>query len=386
MRKGLSARLDSIEDSPTCRIDGLAKEMKSRGDTVINLCAGEPDLATPEFVARAGEKAIAEGKTKYTPVAGDLGLRQAIVKNLARAGVAYDFDQIVVSNGAKQILYSLGQVLIDPGDEVIVVAPYWVSYVEQIELAGGKPVVVRTREDFSLDIEAVAQAVTERTVAVIINSPNNPTGAVYSRESLVELGRLAQKRDFWLISDEVYGRLVYDVDFVSMISLEDSVRERVLLVDGLSKSMAMTGWRVGYLAGDAEVVAGVIKLQSQLSSGASSISQEAARVALADGGKKEIDEMVRIFNNRRQLVGGGLADIGLAPKTWPAGAFYFFFPIGSTKILSEEFCERLLVEQRVALVPGTAFGQEGYVRLSYAASEEDLREGLKRIKNFTASL
>jgi len=275
---------------------------------------------------------------------------------------------------------------VNPGDEVIVVAPYWVSDVAQIELAGGKPVVVRTREDFSLDIEAVAQAVTERTVAVIINSPNNPTGAVYSRESLVELGRLAQKRDFWLISDEVYGRLVYDVDFVSMISLEDSVRERVLLVDGLSKSMAMTGWRVGYLAGDAEVVAGVIKLQSQLSSGASSISQEAARVALADGGKKEIDEMVRIFNNRRQLVGGGLADIGLAPKTWPAGAFYFFFPIGSTKILSEEFCERLLVEQRVALVPGTAFGQEGYVRLSYAASEEDLREGLKRIKNFTASL
>lgn len=382
----ISSRIRAVRESPTCRLDGMVKELAAKGSRIINLCAGEPDFRTPDLVANAGRAAISAGKTKYTPVAGTLESRQAIRQDFARRGLDFKVEQIVVSNGAKQILYSLFQVLLEPGDEVVVVAPYWVSYVEQIKLAGGVPVVVESRDDFSLDVDRISEAVRERTAAVVINSPNNPTGVVYDQESLKNLGELAKEKDFWVISDEVYRKLIYRGECFSVADLGPEVRRRVLLVDGVSKSLAMTGWRIGYLAGDAAVAAGMIKLQSQLSSGPSSISQEAVRVALEDGAEEETAEMVRIMSRRRELVGRGLERIGVRGLTWPGGAFYFFVPIKSTGLSSEDFCARLLAEEKIALVPGTAFGREGYVRLSYAASEKDLEEALAGMKRFLKTI
>ena len=378
----ISKRIQEVEPSRTVELTNRIAAMRREGIPVIGLNVGEPDFDTPAHIRRAAKEAIEEGFTRYTPVMGVPEIREAIASKLMRENhVEYAPDEITLGPGAKQCIYAALLALCDPGDEVIIPCPCWVSYTEMVRMAGGVPVAVRTAEDFSLDLAHIERAVTGRTKAVIINTPNNPTGAVYSKESLEELALLAQKHDFYVLSDEVYECMVYEGrTHVSVSALSRDARRRTVLINSFSKTYAMTGWRLGYLAADREVVKAVNVVQSQMISSVNSISQKAGIAAL-QGSQDCVREMASEYDRRRLFLHERLNRIEGIRCQSGEGAFYLLPDVtdylGRTyngKRIADDLAlaEFLLEKARVAVVPGSAFLAPGHLRITYAASVETL--------------
>lgn len=394
----LSARALAMSPSPTMAIDAKSKQMKAEGIDVVNFSVGEPDFDTPVHIKEAGIKAIEAGFTKYTPAAGTLELRKAIcAKLLTDNGLEYKPEQIVVSNGGKQSLFNAYQVLLNPGDEVIIQAPYWVSYPEMVKLAGGVPVTVYTDETtgFKMTPEMVKAKITPKTRCLNLNSPSNPTGAVYSRKELEALAQVAVDHDLIIITDEMYEKLLYDgAEHVSVASFGAEVKERTITINGMSKAYAMTGWRMGYTASERIYAKAMGDLQSQSTSGPSSISQKAAVAALL-GTQEPVEAMRQEFAKRRQHMLERLNQIpGFSVKVAPEGAFYLFPNVAGTfgmtikgkKIeTADDLAALILEEGKVGVVPGSGFGAPEYIRFSYATSMERIDEGLNRIEALVRS-
>lgn len=372
----LSHRLATLEPSGTIRLDSQAKALLAQGKDIINLTAGELDFSPLPAVLQAAHDAIAINH-HYSPVAGLPELRTAVVEYLARRHqLEYQSNQIVITNGVKQALYSCLQTLVQENDEVIVLLPAWVSYTEQIKLAGGKAVPVDTTADFQIDSTRLAQAVTSRTVGIIINYPNNPTGAMYSEADLKKVAALAKQHNLWVISDEVYEQLVYTTDN-TYTSFAHFLPEQTIIVNGVSKSGALTGWRLGFVAGPTAVTKALTDLQSHLCGNVANVVQYTGVVALqlADQASQEFRASLAI---RRQLVIDWVATQARLSLIPPHGAFYCFINISQVTADATEFCERLLQQFGVALVPGDCFGRSGYVRLSFAQDNTLLQQALKR--------
>jgi aspartate aminotransferase len=387
----LSERARKIKPSATLAIDAKAKALKAQGVDVINFGVGEPDFDTPEHIKEAAIKAIRDGFTKYTPVGGTDDLKDAVIEKFkADNGVAYSREEIIVSCGAKHSLYNIAQAMYGPGDEVLIPAPYWVSYPDQVLLNDAVPVFVDTREEdgFMVSAEALESKVTSKTKALILNSPSNPTGSAYDRKTLEKIAELAVKHGFFVVSDEVYEKLVYDgVEHVSIASLGTEIREKTIVVNGLSKAYAMTGWRIGYAAGPRDIVKAMTNIQSQSTSNPTSIAQKAAVAALR-GPQESVGIMRAEFDRRRAILVEGLNALeGVSCRT-PTGAFYAFPRVsqvygkkaGSRPIDSSlDLAVYLLESASVALVHGEPFGDDRYIRISYATSLESIREALGRI-------
>jgi aspartate aminotransferase len=393
----LAARAGRLSPSPTLAISARVRALRAQGIDVISFGAGEPDFDTPERVKAAAVRALADGHTKYTDTAGIRELRAAICAKLRRDdGLDYEPDDVIVSVGAKHTLYNICAVLVGPGDEVLVPAPYWVSYTEQVRLVDGTPVPVPTDEarGFQLDVAALAGAVTGRTRLLILNSPNNPTGAVFSRASLEAVAALAADRGFWVVSDECYAALSYEGRVPSIATLSPAARARTLVVQTCSKAYAMTGWRIGYAAGPRDVVRAMADFQSQCTSNPASVAQWAAIEALS-GPQDDVAKMVGEFDRRRRVIVEGLDRIPGIRCAMPQGAFYAFPDVSG--LFGRRWGERplrtsadvtafLLEEGRVAVVAGADFGSDRHVRLSYATSLDQIREGLSRIESACARL
>ncbi|HOV78494.1 MAG TPA: pyridoxal phosphate-dependent aminotransferase [Bacillota bacterium] len=391
----LADRALNISPSPTLAIDAEAKNMTASGLKVISFGAGEPDFDTPDHIKEAAIAAIRAGKTKYTPVTGTLDLKEAICRKFERdQGLEYKIEQIVVSAGAKHSLYNIMQVLVQDGDEVILPAPFWVSYLEQIKLAGAQARIVETSEQngFKLTPELLKAAVNRRTRLLILNSPCNPTGAVYTREELEALGEVVLQYGISIISDEIYEKLVYDgLEHVSIASLSPELKECTIIVNGVSKAYSMTGWRIGYAAAPLQVAKAMADLQSHSTSNPTSIAQEAS-VAALNGEQAPTGRMVAEFARRRDYMLSRLLSIPGITCARPGGAFYLYPNVkhyfgksfrGKKINSATDLTSVLLDEAQVAVVPGIAFGNDNYMRFSYACSMENIREGLRR---FTALL
>lgn len=393
----LSARAAAIAPSATLAVEARAKELKAAGVDVIGFGAGEPDFDTPEHIKEAAIQAIREGKTKYTVTSGVVELRRAIQEKLRREnGVEYDISEIIVSCGAKHSLFNAFQVLVNPGDEVIVPAPYWVTYPEQVALAGGVPVIVNAGYDkgFKVTPDMLEAALTPRTRGIVLNSPSNPTGAVYTRDELEAIGEFVVKHDLFVISDEIYEKLLYDgQSFTCMAAISPDVKARTVVVNGVSKTYAMTGWRIGYAAGPKEIIQAMVKLQSHVTSNASSISQAASVAAIA-GPQEPVREMVRKFEARGKYMAERLRAIPGIRCPYPSGAFYVFpeisglygLKVGDRVITDGDSLTDILLEAaHVAVVSGSGFGAPDHVRLSFATSMEDIRRGMDRIEEVLRS-
>lgn len=394
MGLSLSARARGIAPSPTLSIDAKTKAMVSRGEDVINLSVGEPDFDTPAEASLAAVGAIASGFTKYTAVAGIPELRERICRKLEREnGLRYEPDQILVSVGAKHSLFNAILTLVDPGDEVVIPAPYWVTYPEQVRLAGGVPVIVETDEStgFKMTPEQLRRVLGPKTKAVILNSPSNPTGAVYRREELEALAEVLRTCDCYIISDEIYEKLIYGVEHVSIASLDEEIFARTLVINGFSKAFAMTGWRLGYTAGPKEVIRAMTSLQSQSTSNPVSIAQKAGIAALDHFDPGVVEE----YRARRDYVLERLRNMPYITCAEPEGAFYLFPNVRQLlgaryrEVLietSDQLCELLLEEARISLVPGTGFGAPRNIRISYATSRVNLEIAMDRLENFLAEV
>ena len=388
--KALSKIAAGVSPSATLAVSALAKKMKAEGKDVIGFGAGEPDFATPDRISYAGVRAICDGKTRYTPAAGMIELRQAICdRTKADYGLEYEATQAVVASGAKHMVYIALAALVDPGDEVIVPAPYWVSYYEMVRLFGGVPVVVNVSEEqgFQLTPEQLEQAITDKTKAIILNNPSNPTGAVYPKEALKAVADVCVKHDLYIISDEIYDKLVYDgVPFTSVAALSDEIKAHTILINGVSKTYAMTGWRIGFVAAPAEIVDRMTKCQENFNACANAPGQYAATVALDH--PELCEELRQTFERRRSILLDGLSKIDGIRCNRPNGAFYVFADISSFGLSSVEFCNRLLDEQKVVCIPGSAFGEcgEGFIRIAYTCSDDNLYEALNRISCFCKKL
>ncbi len=391
----LATRMASLEPSATLAMAARAGAMKAEGIDVIDLSVGEPDFPTPPHICAAGAAAIAAGKTKYTPAAGIPALRQAVATDYSRrAGLSVEAAQVIVSNGAKHSLHNVFTAVLNPGDEVIVPTPYWVSYAELIKLAGAVPVLLPTtlEDDFKLKPTALAAAVTSQTRMLLLCSPSNPTGVVYTRAELEVLADVALDANLVVVSDEIYDQLVFDGrESVSFPTLRPGLEERCVVVAGVSKTYSMTGWRIGWTISPAPLAKAMGSLQSQETSNPCSISQHAALEALT-GPQECVAEMRAAFQARRDLVVSRLRELPGVRIPDIGGAFYAFFDISQSlknpggPATSIEWCERLLDQEQVATVAGAAFGAEGHVRMSFAASEEKLNAGLDRIGRFLAGL
>ena len=373
-------------------VDARAKALVAQGVDVVNLTAGEPDFDTLPAAREGGIAAIESGFTRYTPTPGIPELREAIAKKLKDDnGLDYGVRQIVVSNGAKQSIYNALMVLLDPGDEVVIPAPAWVSYPEMVRLAGGEPVMVDTQlNHYRLDAAALAAAITPRTKVILLNNPCNPTGVVYTDTELRMVAGLAEKNNLYVISDEIYEKLTYGAEFISIASLGSDILDRTVTINGFSKAYAMTGWRMGYAAASPTIAEAMSSFQSQVTSGASSISQRAALAAL-QADQSLVEEMRVQFDRRRRYVADRLMAIpSVHLDGIPEGAFYVFPRVD--ELYSKEidgsvkFAEALLDQARVAVVPGLAFGSDRHIRLSYACSLEVLTEGMGRFDSFARSL
>ena len=396
----IAQRLARIKPSPTNALTGLVAELKAAGRDIIGLGAGEPDFDTPSNIGAAGKRAIDEGQTRYTPVPGTMELRQAICGKFAREhGLDYAPGQIIVSCGGKQVLYNALMATLDPGDEVIIPAPYWVSYPDMVLLAEGTPVIVEGREahGFKLMAGDLEAAITPRTKWVMLNSPSNPTGAAYTRDELKALTEVLLRHDHvWVMTDDIYEHIVYDgFEFTTVAQVEPGLVDRTLTINGVSKAYAMTGWRLGYGAGPVELIRAMTVVQSQSSTHTSSVSQAAAVEAL-DGRQDFLQPRNRAFRERRDLVVSLLNEMeGVSCRT-PEGAFYVYpscgeligrkTPRGAAIADDSEFCTWLLESEGVAVVPGAAFGMSPYFRISYAASTEALTEACIRIRRACAAL
>ncbi len=386
----ISNRMKQVAPSMTLAIDAKAKKLKEEGVDVLNFGAGEPDFNTPGPVCEAAKKAIDEGHHKYTPVPGTVELRKAIGEYLGKQyGVMYSPSEIVASCGAKHSLYNVFMAVINPGDEVLIPSPYWVSYPEQVKLAEGVPVYVECpeSEEFKLTPEALKAKITPKTKALVLNSPSNPTGAVVGRKAMEGIAELVLKHKLIVVSDEIYSKLIYGEEHVCFPSISKEVSAQTILINGMSKAFAMTGWRLGYAAGPANIMKAVADLQGQSTSNPTSIVQKAgvAALALPDS---EIQKMVEVFKKRRDMIVDGLNAIPGIKCLKPAGAFYVFPNVKGLlkpgRSTSMELSDFLLDKAKVAITPGIAFGAEGYLRMSYATSEKAILEGLRRIKEITA--
>ena len=394
----ISEKCRNIHPSVTLAIDARAKQLRAMGLDVIGFGAGEPDFDTPRYIKSAARDALDAGMTKYTPVAGTVELRTEIQQKLLHDnGLDYELADIIVSSGAKQCLFNALSAILDPGDEVLLPSPCWVSYPEMVRMAGGVPVMVKGDEanGFLVDADALRPHVTERTKALILNSPNNPSGSVCSRALLEGIAALAVEKQFYVISDEIYEKLIYDGEaHVSIASLGDEIRAQTIVVNGVSKSYAMTGWRIGYAAGPKAVIRAMTAFQSHSTSNPNSIAQHAAAVALTNGEKFMHDSLME-FDARRRLMHQLISEIPGLSAALPKGAFYMMLNISALvgKSLngrairgSDDFAEMLLESQKVAVVPARAFGDDRYVRLSYATSRDKITLGLARIAEFVKEL
>ena len=380
----MSQKIKGITPSVTLSISAEAKELKKNGVDVVNFAAGEPDFGTPDYIKEAAIKAIQDGFTKYTPASGMPQLKDALMEKFKRDnGLDYSAEQIVISCGAKHSLYNLLQALCDEGDEVILPSPYWLSYPEMIRLAGAKPIVVETdRKSFRMDIKSLKKKITKKTRALILNSPSNPAGTVYRPDILKELADVAVEKKIYIISDEIYEYLIYDgLKHTSIASLGKDIYDLTFVVNGVSKSHAMTGWRIGYLAGDKEVVKGISSLQSHSTSNPASISQAAA-VAALNGGTNSIKSMAAEFEKRRNVMLKGLDKIKKIKYNRPEGAFYCFADISRTGMSSVDFAKKLLSQVHIAAIPGEPFGMDDHVRFSFATNVDEIKKGIKRLKEW----
>lgn len=394
----LSNKAVKISASPTLAIDSKYKAMKAEGIDVIGFGCGEPDFDTPENIKQAAIKAILDGQTKYTPASGTLDLKKAICAKLKRDnGLDYTPDCIVVSNGAKHSLINAFNAILDPGDEVIVPAPYWVSYTEMIKMADGVPVVIDTKEEdnFKFTPNHFKSSITSKTKAIVLNSPSNPTGMIYDECELKAIAEIAVANNLYVIADEIYEKLIYDgKKHVSIASFGEDIKKRTIIVNGVSKSYAMTGWRIGFTAAAPEITKVMANMQSHAASNPSSISQAAALEAY-NGTQETVEEMRKVFEERRNFMVEKINSINGVSCKKPEGAFYVMMniskiigkEIGGTKIAnSDDFCQALLEKSLVALVPGSGFGAEGFVRWSYATSMENIKKGLDRLETFLSEL
>lgn len=394
----LSEKCMGIAPSLTLEIDAKAKAMKAAGEDVIGFGAGEPDFDTPEFIKAAAIEALKEGKTKYTPASGTVALKKAVAEKLKRDnGLTYEPSQIVISNGAKHSLFNALAAILNPGDEVIIPSPCWVSYPELVRINSGVPVFVPAKEEdgFIPKVEDIAKAVTSRTKAIILNSPNNPCGYVLPEDVLKDIADLAVEKDLFVISDEIYEKLVYDgTKHVSIASFGPEIYQRTIVVNGLSKAYSMTGWRIGYTASAPAVAKAMGNLQSHVTSNPNSIAQHASVAALT-GPQDEVAAMVAEFDARRKLMVDRINAIPGLSAILPKGAFYVMLNITSAfgksyegRVIhgSLDFCAALLEGEKVAMVPGIAFEADGHCRLSYATSRENITKGLDRLENFMAKL
>jgi len=394
----LSERVRQLSPSPTLAITAKAISMRVQGLDVISFGAGEPDFDTPAHIKKAAIQAIDNGFTKYTPVGGIDKLKDAIIEKFRRDnGLQYERSQVLVSCGGKHAIYNLAQALFDAGDEVIIPGPFWVSYPPIVQLAGATPVIVNTSEEegFRISPERLKQAITPRTKALILNSPCNPTGAAYERSDLEALAEIVLKKGIYVISDDIYEKIVFDgFRFTTIASLDRDMEDRTIIVHGVSKTYSMTGWRIGFTAGSAELIAAMSSIQSQSTSNPTSIAQKAAIEALA-GPQEPVMEMVQVFQERRDLIVGRLDAIEGVSCFKPRGAFYVFPNFSSwfggtyqrKKVTdSMGLADYLLTTSHVALVPGVSFGAEGYERFSFATSAENIEKGLDRIEEALARL
>ena len=397
MATTLAERMSKFSGSPTSALIAKVAELKRQGEDIISLNVGEPDFGTPDYIKVAGMKAIADNFTKYTPGNGILELRQAIVKKLKEDnGLDYTVNEVTTAVGAKQAIASAMMVIAGPGDEVLLPIPCWVSYTEMIRLAGATPVFVPVRQDnYELDLDAIRAAITPRTKAIVICTPNNPTGAVYSEESLRELADLAVKHDFFIVADEIYEKMVYDgAKHFSVASISREVWERTITVNGFSKAYAMTGWRIGYAAARADVIKGIMAVQSQTTSATSAISQKAALAAL-QGSQHDMQVMVEEFKRRKDYVVQRLNAIEGITCPDVKGAFYVYPDVqpylgkrfGDKMIENAvDLCQYLLDEALISTVPGEAYNVPGKIRISYSNSMENLEKALDRLEHALAQL
>lgn len=393
----LSNRIKNISPSLTLKITALSNELKSQGKNVIGFGAGEPDFGTPEFIKDAAKEALDKGLTKYTPASGTKELKQAVCGRYKRL---YNMDitpeQVVISNGAKHSLFNAFMAILNPGDEVLLPSPYWLTYPELVLMADGVNVFVPTTQetDFKVTPELLREYITPKTKAVILNSPSNPCGCVYSKDELAGIASLAVEKGLYIVSDEIYDELTYDGEYISVASLDPKIADQTILINGMSKTYAMTGWRIGYTISNAPLAKAMGSYQSHATSNPNSIAQYAS-VAALNGPQDFIGEMKAKFDCRRKLMVGLINEIPYLSARLPQGAFYVFVNIqgaigksfeGKTISGSLDFTEYLLESTLTAVVPGIAFGDDNYIRLSYATSEENIKTGISRIAQFCEKL
>ncbi len=395
----IASRLDGVSESATLKLNALVQAMRARGEDIVNLTAGEPDFAPPEESKAAVRRALDENKNKYTPVAGIPEIRERIAKktNLQHPNVVAEFGEwkstdVVVSNGGKQSIYNIMMALLNPGDEVIIPAPYWLSYPEMAKLAGGKSVIIETKADrrFKIGVEDLKKAITPKTKLLILNSPSNPTGTTYTRAEFEAIGKylVESAPHVWVLSDEIYDRILFEGDaFVSFLDTAPALRNRTVTVNGLSKSAAMTGWRIGWSVAPPELTQALLTLQGQSTSGINSLAQYAGIAAL-DLAEEKFAEMISAFKRRRRMALEILAKAEKLEVVPPDGAFYVFLGIGAFLKADEDsmqLSETLIREAKVAVVPGTPFGAPKWVRMSIATDDDTLRKGCERLVDFFRS-
>ncbi|MEY2192245.1 pyridoxal phosphate-dependent aminotransferase [Neobacillus sp. BF23-41] len=389
----LANRVKALTPSTTLAITAKAKELKEQGEDVIGLGAGEPDFNTPQYILDAASQSMIEGHTKYTPSAGLPALKKAIIRKFeADQGLTYKLNEIIVGNGAKHVLYTLFQVLLNDGDEVIIPTPYWVSYPEQVKLAGGVPVYIEGLEQnqFKVTPEQLKSGITKNTKAVIINSPSNPTGVLYTAEELYELGKVCLEENILIVSDEIYEKLVYGENkHVSIAQLSPELKDQTIVINGVSKSHSMTGWRIGYAAGNKVIIEAMTNLASHSTSNPTTTAQYAA-IAAYNGSQQPVEDMRQAFEKRLSIIFDKLVAIPGVTCVKPQGAFYLYPNVKKAAELTgyqnvDAFVEALLVDAKVAVIPGSGFGTPDNIRLSYATSLELLEKAVERIHQFVTS-
>ncbi len=389
----ISEKAKEISPSPTLAIDSKFKQMKQQGIPVVGFGAGEPDFDTPENIKQAGIRAIEENFTKYTPASGTLELKRAIcLKVKADTGLEYGTENVIVSNGGKHALTNIFMTILNPGDEVVIPAPYWVSYPEMVKMADGKPVFIETKEEnnFKFTIDQLESVYTAKTRALVLNTPSNPTGMVYTKDELTAIADFAVGHNMYIVFDEIYEKLVYDGEHVNIATINDRVRDLTIIVSGMAKTYAMTGWRIGYTVAHPSIIKGMSNIQSHATSNPNSIAQKAAVEAL-EGDQSIIDTMKAEYIKRRDYMVERINGIEGLSCRCPQGAFYIFMNVkevlnkehyGTIIRTANELCSDILERALVAMVPSEGFGLDGYVRLSYATSMEVIQTGLDRIEEY----
>lgn len=384
----LATRVGQLSPSLTLAIDAKAKAMKAEGEDVCNFSVGEPDFPTPMHIRKACAAAIEAGKTRYGAVAGEMKLRQAIAHKLkTENNLPYAAENIIVTNGGKHSLFNLMMALIEPDDEVIIPAPYWLSYPEMVKLAQGKPVIVQTdvANNFKITPEQLQQAITPKTKVFVLNSPSNPTGVVYQPDEIRALAEVVVKNDIYVVSDEIYEKLLYDdAQHLSIGAVSSAVFDRTIVSSGFAKAFAMTGWRVGFLAGSADLIKACSTIQGHSTSNVCTFAQYGAIAAL-EGSQDSIEEMRQAFAQRRKVMLERINAIPGLSCVVPTGAFYLMPSIQKLGIPSLDFCQALLEEQKVVMVPSIAFGTDGFIRISYAADMDTIEKGMDRLDQFVRS-